>query len=164
MTATPPSAARMATDTEIAAVEEQLRLLLVRVRAVWKEAAAAVHPKLQPVGYKILVTVVRRGPMQAGALADLLGIDKSVVSRQLKHLETLGLAEVRVDPADGRARIIEATPSAVETISHRGSRMQQQLYEQLRTWPVHDVDELARLLGRLTSEVVGPVAGPLPAP
>lgn len=164
MTATAAPAARTATDTEIAAVEEQLRLLFVRVRAVWKEAAAAVHPELQPVGYKILVTVARRGPMQAGALADQLVIDKSVVSRQMKHLETLGLAEVRVGPADGRARILEATPAAVETVSQRGSRMQQQLYAQLRTWPGHDVDELARLLGRLTSEVVGPVVGPAATP
>ena len=49
-----PSAAprtRTATDDEIASVEEQLRRLFGRVRLVWKEAAAAVHPDLQPVGY-----------------------------------------------------------------------------------------------------------------
>ena len=36
--------------------------------------------------------------------------------------------------------------------------MQQKLYTQLRQWPGDDVDELARLLGRLTSEVVPPGA------
>ena len=34
--------------------------------------------------------------------------------------------------------------------------MQQQLYSQLRTWPAGDVDELARLLGRLTAGVLAP--------
>lgn len=156
MSATAASAPRTAGDDEIAAVEEQFRSLFVRVRAVWKEAAAAVHPELQPVGYKILSAVVRRGPMHAGAIAETLEIDKSVVSRQLKHLESLGLATSQPDPSDGRARIIEPTPVAIERVGRRSSRMQQQLYSQLRTWPAGDVDELARLLGRLTAGVLGP--------
>lgn len=154
MTATAASATRTAGDDEIAAVEEQLRSLFVRVRAVWKEAAAAVHPDLQPVGYKILSAVVRRGPMHAGAIAEALEIDKSVVSRQVRHLEALGLATSLPDPNDGRARIIEPTPVAVERVGRRSSRMQQQLYAQLRTWPADDVGELARLLARLTGDVL----------
>ncbi|MEI5583645.1 MULTISPECIES: MarR family winged helix-turn-helix transcriptional regulator [unclassified Agromyces] len=155
MTATAASATRTAGDDEIAAVEEQLRALFVRVRAVWKEAAAAVHPELQPVGYKILSAVVRRGPMHAGAIAESLEIDKSVVSRQLKQLEALGLARSLPDPDDGRARIIEPTPVAVERVGQRSSRMQQQLYAKLRDWPADDVDELARLLARLSGDVLG---------
>ena len=156
MTTSAATVTRTATDDEIASVEEQLRLLFVRVRAVWKEAAAAVHPDLQPVGYKILSAIVRRGSMHAGALADALEIDKSVVSRQVKQLEALGLAQSVADPNDRRARFIEATPAALESVGQRGSRMQRQLYEQLRTWSGDDVDDLARLLGRLTSEVVAP--------
>lgn len=156
MTATAATIPRTASDEEIASVEEQLRLLFVRVRAVWKEAAAAVHPELQPVGYKILSAVVRRGRMHAGALADLLEMDKSVVSRTVKHLEALGLAESVVDPSDGRARFVVATPAAVESIDQKGSRMHQQLYSQLREWPGDDVEQLARLLERLTTEVVAP--------
>lgn len=159
MTAPAAAAVRTATDDEIASVEEQLRLLFVRVRAVWKEAAAAVHPDLQPVGYKILSAIVRRGPMHAGAIADSLEIDKSVVSRQVKQLEALGLARSVADPNDRRGRIIEATPSAAESVGQKGSRMQQQLYAQLRTWPGRDVDELARLLKRLTSDVLVPSSG-----
>ena len=159
MTATTTAATRAATDDEIASVEEQLRLLFVRVRAVWKEAAAAVHPELQPVGYKILSAIVHRGRMHAGAIADTLEIDKSVVSRQVRHLELLGLAQSVVDPNDGRARFIEATPAAAESIGQRRSRMQQRLYGQLRRWPGDDVEELARLLQRLTADVIAPSAG-----
>lgn len=145
---------RRATDDEIASVEEQLRLLFVRVRAVWKEAAAAVHPDLQPMGYKILSAIVRRGPMHAGAIADALEIDKSVVSRQVKHLEQLGLATVVSDPDDRRARFVQPTERAIESLGQKGSRMQRQLYAKLREWPADDVEQLARLLARLTSEVV----------
>ena len=158
MTATAATVSRTASDEEIASVEEQLRLLFVRVRAVWKEAAAAVHPDLQPVGYKIISAIGHRGRMHAGALAETLEIDKSVVSRQVKHLEALGLVVTVADPNDGRARFVEATPAAVESIGQKGSRMQQQLYAALRTWTGDDVDELARLLARLTSEVVAPSA------
>ena len=165
MTATAATVTRTATDDEIASVEEQLRLLFVRVRALWKEAAAAVHPDLQPVGYKILSSVVHRGRMHAGALADALEIDKSVVSRQVKQLEALGLAQSVADPNDGRARFIEATPAAMESIGLRGSRVQRQLHSLLRTWSGDDVDELARLLGRLTAGVLVPaeVDGAAPA-
>ncbi|MBM7503455.1 MarR family winged helix-turn-helix transcriptional regulator [Agromyces aurantiacus] len=154
MTASVAPALRTATDDEIASVEEQLRLLFVRVRAVWKEAAAAVHPDLQPVGYKILSALVRRGPMHAGAIADALEIDKSVVSRQVKHLEQLGLASVISDPNDGRARVVQPTEQAIESVGQKGSRMQRQLYAKLRDWSAEDVERLARLLGRLTDEVV----------
>jgi DNA-binding MarR family transcriptional regulator len=154
MTPTAPTAARTATDDEIASVEEQLRRLFVRVRMVWKEAAAAVHPDLQPVGYKILSAIVHRGRLHAGAIAETLGIDKSVVSRQVKHLEALGLAQVVPDPEDGRARFVEATPTAITSVEQKRSRMQQKLYAQLRTWPGDDVDTLATLLGRLSNDVL----------
>jgi DNA-binding MarR family transcriptional regulator len=154
---------RTATDEEIAAVEEELRLLFVRVRAVWKEAAAAVHPDLQPVGYKILSAIVHRGRMHAGAIGDALEIDKSVISRQVKQLERLGLAVSVPDPNDGRARIIEPTPAAVESVGQKASRLQQQLYTQLRTWSGDDVEQLATLLGRLADGVTTASAEPAPA-
>ncbi|WP_136709277.1 MarR family winged helix-turn-helix transcriptional regulator [Agromyces sp. H66] len=154
MTAPDAAASRTASDDEIASVEEQLRLLFVRARAVWKEAAAAVHPDLQPVGYKILSAIVRRGPMHAGAIAAELEIDKSVVSRQIRHLQALGLAEGAADPTDGRARIIRPTPQAIERVGQKASRMQRQTHAKLRTWPAEDVEQLARLLGRLANEVM----------
>ena len=145
MTPTAETVIRTATDDEIASVEEQLRLLFVRVRAVWKEAAAAVHPDLQPVGYKIISAIVHRGRMHAGALADTLEIDKSVVSRQVKHLEALGLGVKRRRP-ERRARPVhrghagrdrerrpEGLPDAAAAL--RGS---------CARGPGDDVDELAR--------------------
>jgi DNA-binding MarR family transcriptional regulator len=154
MNASAAEATRVASDDEIAAVEEQLRRLFVRVRAVWKEAAASVHPELQPVGYKILSAVVHRGRLHASVIAEILELDRSVVSRQVKQLEAFGLAQIVADPNDGRARFIEATPAAIESVGVRGSRMQRQLYAQLRTWSGDDVDELARLLERLSAGVV----------
>jgi DNA-binding MarR family transcriptional regulator len=149
-----------ATDDEIASVEEQLRLLFVRARAVWKEAAEAVHPDLQPVGYKVLSVIVRLGRAHARTIADVLELDKSVVSRQVKHLEALGLVVSVPDPDDGRARFIEPTPFAVSSVGERRSRLQQRFHSQLRTWSSDDLERLAALLARLTDDVVGPDAAP----
>ncbi|WP_173922991.1 MarR family winged helix-turn-helix transcriptional regulator [Agromyces sp. Marseille-P2726] len=153
------AAARRADDDEIASVEEQLRLLFVRARAVWKEAAEAVHPDLQPVGYKILSVVVHRGRAHARTIAEVLELDKSVVSRQVKHLEELGLVVSVPDPDDGRARFIEPTPVAVAKVGDRRSRLQQRFHAQLSTWSSDDVARLATLLERLTEGVIGPDAG-----
>jgi DNA-binding MarR family transcriptional regulator len=148
-------ALRIASDEEISSVEEQLRLLFVRARAVWKEAAEAVHPDLQPVGYKILSAIVHRGRVHARTIAEALEIDKSVVSRQVKHLEELGLVVSVPDPDDGRARFIEPTPVAVASVGERRSGLQQRFHAQLSTWSSDDVARLATLLARLTDGVMG---------
>jgi DNA-binding MarR family transcriptional regulator len=158
--AAPDAAVPMAGDDEIASVEEQLRLLFVRARAVWKEAAEAVHPDLQPIGYKILSAVVHRGRAHARTIAEVLENDKSVVSRQVKHLEELGLVVSVPDPDDGRARFIEPTPVAVASVGERRSGLQQRFHAQLSTWPSDDVARLATLLARLNEGVVGPVTAP----
>ena len=144
MTPTAETVIRTATDDEIASVEEQLRLLFVRVRLVWKEAAAAVHPDLQPVGYKILSAIVHRGRMHAGAIADVLEIDKSVVSRQVKHLEALGLA--RAWPTRRRASSVHRGHARrdrerrAEGLAHAAAALR----ASCARGPGDDVDELAR--------------------
>lgn len=135
----------------VASVEEQLGTLFRRARSLWKDAAAAVHPDLQPVGYKVLSALVTAGAAQTGALCDGLSIDKSVMSRQVRTLEEFGLVEVRPDPADGRARILEATPAGVASITAVRSGNQALLNEQLREWSPEELRMFAELLGRLAT-------------
>ena len=146
MTTTASSAARTATDDEIASVEEQLRRLFGRVRLVWKEAAAAVHPDLQPVGYKILSALVHRGRMHAGAIAEVFEIDKSVVSRQIRMLEELGLVETRPDETDGRVRLLVATPNALAAVHGVRDRNQQRLRDVLAGHAESELSSFANLL------------------
>ncbi|MCI0157939.1 MarR family transcriptional regulator [Leifsonia shinshuensis] len=137
------------TDHAIAAVEEQFTILFNRVSAGMRERSARVHPDLQPVGFKLLNTLVRTGPVHAGALAGELATDKSVVSRQVRILEELGFVERRTDPADRRASFLVATPAAVERVNEARAADQAQLYRSLRQWGADDVGRLASLLARL---------------
>lgn len=138
-------------DQAIASVEEQFTILFNQVSAGMRERATRVHPDLQPVGYRLLSTLVRTGPLHAGALAGLLTTDKSVVSRQVRILEDLGFVERRVDPSDRRASFLVATPPAIEKVNEARAADQAQLYRSLRKWGVDDVGRLADLLARLNS-------------
>ncbi|KRC50400.1 hypothetical protein ASE16_05015 [Leifsonia sp. Root227] len=147
----PDGAATRANDEAIASVEEQFTLLFNRVSVGMRERAAGVHPDLQPVGFKILYSLVRSGPTHSGSLAEKLSTDKSVVSRQVRILEDLGFVERRVDPADRRASYLVATVAAIEKVNEVRASDQQLLYSNLRTWDRGDVEQLAALLSRVNT-------------
>jgi len=133
-------------DEAIAQVEESLSIVFGRARSVYKDAAAQIHPELQPVGYKILSSIVRQGDTTALALSDLLDTDKSVVSRQVRMLEDAGLVVSRPDEKDGRMRVLSATAHAVERVRAVRTSQQNRLRDRLRTLPEEDVRAFARML------------------
>ena len=139
-------------DPAIAEVEDQLSVLFGRARLVWKEAAAHIHPDLQPVGYKILSMIVRLNETNAFVLAEALETDKSVVSRQVRMLEETGLVLSRADDSDGRARVLSPTPIAIERVRSSRARQQDRLRDLLRSRPEDEVRAFASML-QLISEV-----------
>ncbi len=138
-------------DPAIAEVEDQLSVLFGRARLVWKEAAARIDPDLRPVAYKILSTIVRLGETNAFVLADTLETDKSVVSRQVRVLEELGLVVSRADDNDRRARVLSPTPLAIEKVMSSRAHQQDRLRNLLRSRPEDEVRAFAAML-RLISE------------
>ncbi|MFC9560014.1 MarR family winged helix-turn-helix transcriptional regulator [Agromyces sp. NPDC056965] len=135
-----------ALDEAIAEVEEQMSVLFSRARLIWKEAAQQVHPDLQPAAYKLLSTIVRHGSANAHVLAEMFEMDKSVVSRQVRMLEELGLVETRADERDGRVRVLVATPVAEERVREVRDRNQQRLRSVLLDRPEAELRGFAQLL------------------
>lgn len=133
-------------DEAMAEVEEQLGIVFGRARLVWKENAARIHPDLQPAGYKILSTIVRLGETNAFVLADLLETDKSVISRQLRMLEDAGLVITRADDKDRRARVLSATPDAIDRVRAARAIQQNRLRDLLRSRPEEEVRAFAGML------------------
>lgn len=138
-----------ATDAAIAEVEEQFTRLFNQVGTSMRDRASRIHPDLQPGGYKLLTTIVRSGPIHAGALAAMLYTDKSVISRQVRILEEMGFVERQTDPTDRRASFLVATPEATEKVNEVRAADQANLYRSLRRWGEGDVRRLAELLDRL---------------
>ncbi|WP_250890708.1 MarR family winged helix-turn-helix transcriptional regulator [Clavibacter michiganensis] len=134
----------------IAEVEEQMTALAGRIRATTREAAAAIHPELPPIGYKMLRVIRRCGSAHASAVADQLGVDRSVVSRQLRQLQDLGLVEVGADAQDGRVRVLALTAAGragIDADDAQGSR----LIRGLGAWSRADLDAFAGFLARLNA-------------
>lgn len=148
-------AARGVTDDRAARamvqVEEQIVHLVRRARLLWRDAAARVHPDLQPVGYRMLSHLLREGPSNPGRLAELLETDKSVISRQARLLEDLGLLDVQPDPEDGRCRIFVVTPTAHDVLVATRQSAFDRLAIALEGLSSLEVEQFASLLARVNA-------------
>jgi DNA-binding MarR family transcriptional regulator len=134
----------------VADVEEQMADLGTRIRESMRDSAAAVDPALTPFGLKVVRLVARHGPVHAGRVADLLFVERSAVSRQVRQLEELGLIEVTPDPEDGRARFLAVTPHAVERIEAVGLTGRTVLRSALVSWSTEDLQQLSEYILRLS--------------
>ena len=130
-------------------MEQELGRLFARIRIGWREAAATVHPDLQPLGYQVLTSIATGKATSAGAIIERLQTDKSAVSRQVRQLEQLGLVESVPDPEDRRARVLVATELAQERVALARSRYEGRIGERLRNWTAADLDHFADLLAGL---------------
>ncbi|MBN6192128.1 MULTISPECIES: MarR family winged helix-turn-helix transcriptional regulator [Microbacterium] len=104
-------------DTALSDLQAHLNLIFARTRSLWKESAARVHPELPVAGYKLLTFIDRAGSANAHELAERFDMDKSVVSRQVRMLEELGLLDSHPDERDGRLRVLTATPGACTALA-----------------------------------------------
>jgi len=134
----------------LAEVEEAMVELVGRIRSDTREAAIAIDTSLQPFGLKILRVIAHRGPLQSGALALALSVDRSVISRQVTQLCELGLATLQSVEGDGRARLVAATPRAIERLEELRIGGWS-LVSHLEEWEVGDIRDLTRLLSKLNA-------------
>ncbi|MBN9176641.1 MAG: MarR family transcriptional regulator [Microbacterium sp.] len=133
-------------DAAIARLEQDFGALFARIRVNWREAAATVHPDLQPLGYRVLVAIADGTVTSAGEIIERFQTDKSAVSRQLRQLEELGFVESRPDPADRRARVLAVTDLARERIAVARSDREARLGARLDAWSADDLALVSALL------------------
>ncbi len=136
-------------DAAVIRVEHELSRLFARIRIGWREAAATVHPDLQPLGYQVLTSIASGKATSASAIIERLQTDKSAVSRQVRQLEQLGLVESIRDPEDRRARVLVATPLAQEKVAQARAKYEGRIGERLKRWSAEDLDHFADLLDGL---------------
>lgn len=75
--------------------------------------AALAPEKLSVSQYAVLSNLARReadGPPTMGELADLLGLDRTTLTHNLRPLARDGLVALLPDAADGRSRRVTLTP------------------------------------------------------
>jgi DNA-binding MarR family transcriptional regulator len=134
---------------ELARVEAQMAMLAANIRASTRTTAAVIDPTLEPFGLALLRVLARRGESHASVVAEILAVDKSMISRQTKLLCSLGLVETSVDPNDGRARFLALTSLAEERLAEVRRNQTALVHRRLSRWTPAELDVFAALLERL---------------
>lgn len=136
---------------EMQDIEQQLIALLVRVRRASVAQARRVHPQLQTAGYAVLLRLAESDSARASDLAAALDVDKGSVSRQIAHLERLGLVHRTVDPDDGRAQRIALTSSGSRGIGLLRQQGRAEFQHRLSSWTPEELAGFAAHLRRYNS-------------
>ena len=104
-------------------------------RAVTQAYERALGPSgLLPTQYSLLTVLHRAGPRSLSSLADLMGMDRTTLTRNLKPLERDRLVSVGTDArsenADRRVRLVSIT-SAGDKIRERAHPLWVQVHSQM---------------------------------
>ncbi|MGD0985365.1 MAG: MarR family transcriptional regulator [Acidimicrobiales bacterium] len=128
---------RVLPEPEATAAEQDVsvRLRMVTARLYRRLERTKAGAALTSVETTVLATTARRGPVGLSDLARAEGMNPSMLSRVIRHLEDSGLIVRRNDPDDRRAALVEATPA--------GKR----LHERIRA---ERSDSLSALLAKLS--------------
>jgi DNA-binding MarR family transcriptional regulator len=129
-------------------LEQEVGVMIRRIRRVIRERAQAVHPDLQSSSYLMLSWLAEHGPQRASAMAETFCIDKGAISRQIQHLVDLGLVDRAPDPADGRATLVSVSPEAKSRMAAVADERRRWLDDRLRDWTQGDLGDMVGLLAR----------------
>jgi DNA-binding MarR family transcriptional regulator len=127
-------------------LEREVAVLIRRIKRVIGERARAVHPDLQPASYLMLSWLADEGPVRATSMVENFNIDKGAVSRQLQHLDELGLVVRTPDPDDGRASLVAASDDARRRLADVAEHRRKWLDEQLGDWDAQELETFATTL------------------
>jgi len=130
-------------DAESAA---RLRRVVVRLARTLNGSAAAEG--LSPAQASVLATIGFRGPLQPAAIAEVEGLNPTMLSRIVSKLDQMGLVRRLPHPGDQRAVLVEATTLGQQTSARiRAAR----------------TEVVTGLLGDLAPDDARAVLGALPA-
>src|SRR5215472_17381207 len=88
--------------------------LCLHVQRAARGLARRFDDALRPIGltngqFSLMMSLNRPEPPDMGAVASLLGIDRTTLTAALKPLQRRGLVKVKVDSADRRSRVMTLT-------------------------------------------------------
>lgn len=133
-------------------LERELSVFVRRaLRHLWNDEGS--ESGLDRWTYAMLVRLSEDGPMRVGEVARRFGIDKSTASRHLTRLEENGLVEALPDTQDARSTILRLTDRGTERLAVARAARMEPLRRVFAAWPEEERQALARLLGRLNSDL-----------
>jgi len=138
----------MARADLLGGLEQEVGVMIRRIRRVIGERARSVHPDLQSSSYLMLTWLNQHGAQRASAMAEAFGIDKGAISRQVQQLVDLGFVERTRDPADGRAMMLGVTDEGRSRLTDTSLQRRKLLDERLSGWSDDELAAFVTALGR----------------
>jgi DNA-binding MarR family transcriptional regulator len=111
--------------------------------------AADLYGDLPSFGWALLHPLEQNGEQRCSALADQVGVDVSVASRQVSALERAGYVQRRPDPVDGRASLIRLSEAGAAALAHTRDVRSQWAEEALSDWTEDEARQCTALLEKL---------------
>ena len=114
-------------------------------------------------GFTALAALQLHGPLRVSEVAQRLGVDLSVASRQIASLASEGYVERREDDRDRRAQMVATTAAGRRVLRESHRRMVAAFARVLDDWSDEDVDALTSGLERLREDFARLAAAHTPA-
>jgi DNA-binding MarR family transcriptional regulator len=135
-------------DSEYAAISHELSVFVRRAVRMRDSRRDPSGIGLDRAAYHLLSRLATDGPGRLSALAVDMGVDLSVVSRQVAALEAAGLVVRTPDPSDRRASRVAATDAGVDLFHRNRAELRRKLRVLLADWTEAERIEFARLMRR----------------
>jgi DNA-binding MarR family transcriptional regulator len=117
------------------------------------ELSNDVHPGMSLAGYTILTQIEAAPGTRATDLAELFGLDKSTVSRQLNELEVARLIRREGERPGRRGTALVLTDSGRHRLEQEAARARHRLSERLAGWKEQDITAFAQMIERFIDDV-----------
>ncbi len=139
---------------------ERLRIAVAKIsRSMDRQTGSGEMTRTQ---VQVLGTAVRRGPIRLSDLAELEGLNPTMLSRMVAKLDAAGYIRRLPDPDDQRAVRIEATPEGVRIQrrlrEERSALLRQRLGDLPPERSAQLIDSLPALEELAAAMLRGPVA------
>lgn len=136
-------------------LNDDLGFALLVIARAYQAAMSATLKDLPhgPRGYQTLTSVARGEQPNQLALANYLGIDRTVMTYVIDDLVSAGLVERRLNPADRRERKIVATKKGAATLATLQRKVQQAEDDILGPLDPQQQAQLRELLSRTARHV-----------
>lgn len=132
-------------------IDREVRAMLHAVRRTSMDSARLIHPELQATAYAVLLFVADNEPTRAADIVERFGIDKGTISRQIAHVQELGLVTRSCDPGDRRAQTLRLTPDGKARIDTVAEQRRAEAADHLAGWTAVDLTRFAEILGRFNA-------------
>jgi DNA-binding MarR family transcriptional regulator len=123
---------------------------LMRRRA---ELSAEVHPGLSLTAYTVLTQIHVVPGTRACDLAELFGLDKSTISRQLKELQEADLIGREGEQPGRRGYTLVLTAAGQRKLEQEAQQARQHLAKGLASWNERDITAFAEMIERFLADV-----------